>query len=161
MVYRLHICWAFCFFDESFMCFAILHMVLTHINAVPPSLTIPVKARILCISLNFIELGFRGCPQAICSEHKNTKTDLSRSKKAPKYSTPTTGAKEGQKQDMYLSRLSASTKIMKIKPPTKPPTSHEMKIGPVPVVGLARRPYGKGPQRSGGHAGFKRFFMGV
>ena len=54
MVYRLHICWAFRFFDESFMCFAILHTVLTPINAAPPSLTIPVKARILCISLNFI-----------------------------------------------------------------------------------------------------------
>jgi len=53
MEYRRHICWAFRLFDESFMCFAILHMVLTHINAAPPSLTIPVKARILCISLNF------------------------------------------------------------------------------------------------------------
>ena len=55
MVYRRHICWAFRLFDESFMCFAIVHMVLTHINAAPPSLTIPVKARILCISLNFID----------------------------------------------------------------------------------------------------------
>jgi hypothetical protein len=36
-----------------------------------------------------------------------------------------------------------------------------MKIGPVPVVGLAQRPYKKGPQRSGGHAGFWRFFMDV
>ena len=46
-------------------------------------------------------------------------------------------------------------------PPTKPPTNHEMEIRPVSVVGSARRPYGKGPQRSGGHDSVKRFFMGV
>jgi hypothetical protein len=45
--------------------------------------------------------------------------------------------------------------------PTKPPTNHEMEIRPVPVVGSAQLTYRKGPQRSGGHAGFKRFFMGV
>jgi hypothetical protein len=32
---------------------------------------------------------------------------------------------------------------------------------PVPVVGSARRPYEKGTQQSGGHAGVKQFFMGV
>jgi len=36
-----------------------------------------------------------------------------------------------------------------------------MKIGPVPVVGLAQRPYKKKTQRSGGHAGFGRFFMDI
>jgi len=36
-----------------------------------------------------------------------------------------------------------------------------MTIIPVPVVGSARRPYGKGPQRSGGHDDVGRFFMGV
>jgi len=103
----------------------------------------------------------RGCPQAICSEHKNTKTDLSRSKKAPKYLTPTTGAKEGQKQETYLSRLSASTQDNEDQTPNKTADQPQMKIGPVPVVGLARHPYGKGPQQSGGHAAFERFFMEV
>jgi len=43
-------------------------------------------------------------------------------------------------------------------PPTKLPTNHEMKIRPVPTVGSARRSYGKGPQRSGGHDGVRQFF---
>ena len=63
----------------------------------------------------------------------------------------------------------STTSYLQIKPlypptcksPTKPPTNHEMKIGPVPVVRLAQRPYKKGTQQSGGHAGCWRFFMDV
>ena len=36
-----------------------------------------------------------------------------------------------------------------------------MEMIPVPVVGSARRTYGKGPQQSGGRLGVGRFFMGV
>jgi len=56
----------------------------------------------------------RGCPHAFCSEHKNTKTDLSRSKKAPKYLTPTTGAKEGQSKKRTFPAYLRPPEIMKI-----------------------------------------------
>ena len=46
-------------------------------------------------------------------------------------------------------------------PPTKPLTNHEMKIIPVPMVRLARRPYRKRPQGSGGFDGLRRFLIGV